>query len=212
MVAVPTFLNLQFILLSGQASLLERSVDYNLWEDEELARHYLKTGDDDLFAVLVHRYKQEVFRLAVSILGPSFSEEAEEVVQETFLTVHRKLKRFRFDSKFRTWLYRIAFNRSIDWRRKPRLRLHHSDEAQLAHQVALTRNPLGQATDRERGERVLASVEGLPEPCRSVVYLYYWLDQSVAEISDYLDLNPSTVKSHLFRARKMLGSSLRGRV
>lgn len=212
MVAVPNLLNLQFVLVSGQVSLLEQSVDYNLWEDEDLARHYLKTGDDDLFAILVHRYKRQVFRLAVSILGPSFSEEAEEVVQETFLVVHQKLKRFRFDSKFRTWLYRIAFNRSIDWRRKPRVRLQHSDESQLVQETAQARNPLGQVTDRETGERVLASVEGLPQPSRAIVYLYYWMDQSVGEISDYLDLNPSTVKSHLFRARKMLGSSLRGKV
>ena len=212
MVSVPHFLNLQCLLMSGPASLLEERVDYNLFQDEDLARHYLKTGDDDLFAILVQRYKQRVFQLAVSVLGPSFTEEAEEVVQETFLTVHRRLKRFRFDSQFSTWLYRIAYNRSIDWHRKPRLRLYHSDESPLLQQTARGRNPLAQVTDQERGERVLESVERLPQPYRSVVYSYYWLDQSVAEISDYLDLNPSTVKSHLFRARKLLGSSLRGKV
>jgi len=212
MVSVLHFLNLRCLLVSGAASLLEERVDYTLFDDEELARHYLKTGDDDLFTILVQRYKQRVYRLAVSVLGPSFTEEAEEVVQETFLTVHRRLKRFRFDSQFSTWLYRIAYNRSIDWRRKPRLKLHHSDESSLLQKAARSRNPLAQVTDQERGERVLESVEGLPQPYRSVVYLYYWLDQSVAEISDYLDLNPSTVKSHLFRARKLLGRSLKGKV
>lgn len=212
MVLVPHFLNLQCLMMSGAASLLGERIDYTLCQDEELARHYLKTGDDDLFAILVQRYKQRVFRLALSVLGPSFTEEAEEVVQETFLTVHRRLKRFRFDSQFSTWLYRIAYNRSIDWRRKPRLRHHHSDESPLLQKAARSRSPLAQVTDQERGERVLESVERLPQPYRSVVYSYYWLDQSVAEISDYLDLNPSTVKSHLFRARKLLGSSLKGRV
>lgn len=211
MVSVPHLPKSPGIQLSGRASAFEE-LDYSNWADEELARQYLETGNDDLFALLVTRYSQCVFRLAVSVLGPSFAQEAEEVAQETFLTVHRSLKRFRFDCKFSTWLYRIAFNRAIDWRRKPRFRLDHSDESYLAREITPKRNQLHRASDLERGRRVLESVEGLPQPQRTVVYLYYWQDQSVGEIADYLELNPSTVKSHLFRARKTLGKSLRGRI
>jgi RNA polymerase sigma-70 factor (ECF subfamily) len=205
-------LGLLCVPLPGTVFSIAVSSDYDLWQDEELARHYLKTGADHLFSILVRRYKEKVFRLVVSVLGPTFSEEAEEVVQEVFLTVHRNLKRFRFDSQFSTWLYRIAFNRSVDWRRKPRLRFHHSDEGSLLRQASSGKSPLRKVTDQERGERVLESVERLPQPWRSVILLHYWLDQSVSEIAEYLDLNPSTVKSHLFRARKLLGSSLRGKV
>ncbi len=184
----------------------------DLWKDEELVGHYLKTGKDHFFAILVRRYKEKVFRLVLSVRGLSFTEEAEEVVQEVFLTVHRDLKQFRFDSRFSTWLYRIAFNRSIDWRRKPRLKFHHSGEGTLRSQASPRRSPLRKASDHERDERILKCVERLPEPARSVVFLHYWLDQSVAEIAQYLDLKSSTVKSHLFRARKLLGRSLRGKV
>ncbi len=184
----------------------------DLWKDEELVGQYLKTGKDHFFAILVRRYKEKVFRLVLSVLGPSFTEEAEEVVQEVFLTVHRSLKQFRCDSRFGTWLYRIAFNRSIDWRRKPHLRFRHSDEGALLQQASRERSPLRQVTDQERRERVLESIEDLSEPGRSVIFLHYWLGQSVSEIAEYLDLKSSTVKSHLFRARKLLGRSLRGKV
>ena len=186
--------------------------DSDRWKDEELLRRYLATGADHLFAILVRRHKERVFLLALSVLGPSFPGEAEEVVQEVFLTVHRDLKQFRFDSRFSTWLYRIAFNRSIDWRRKPRLKFHHSGESTLRSQASPRRSPLRKASDHERDDRILKCVERLPEPARSVVFLHYWLDQSVAEIAECLDLNASTVKSHLFRARKLLGRSLRGKV
>lgn len=212
MESVPYFFNLLCVSLPVTDPFTEESSDYNCWKDEKLVRHYLKTGDDHLFATLVHRYQERVFRLVISILGPYYTEEAEEVVQEVFLSVHRNLKRFRFDSQFSTWLYQIAFNRSLDWRRKPRLRFHHSGEELLLRQTSRKQSPLRKVIIQETDDQVLESVERLPQPYRSVILLHYWLDQSVSEIAEYLSLNPSTVKSHLFRARKLLGSSLRGKV
>ena len=83
---------------------------------------YLRSGRPEHFSELVTRHKEKAFRLAVSVLGPSFEGEAEEVTQEAFLAVHQGLKKFDFKSKFSTWLYRITYNRAIDYRRKPRYR------------------------------------------------------------------------------------------
>jgi RNA polymerase sigma-70 factor (ECF subfamily) len=148
----------------------------------------------------------------MSVMGPSFPEEAEEIVQETFLTVHRQLDRFRFESRFATWLYRIAYNRAIDWRRRPRFRSPHGDESELARQPAPVGNPLVSAVEQQRRERVISSVERLNEPHRSIVLLHYWMGCSVCEIGEYLELKPSTVKSHLHRARQRLAPMVKGKV
>jgi RNA polymerase sigma-70 factor (ECF subfamily) len=182
------------------------------WDDERLVREFLRTGGEDLFAALVRRYKDKVMRLAVSVMGPSFSEEAEEIVQETFLTVHRQLDRFRFDGRFGTWLYRIAYNRAVDWRRRPRFRSPHGDESELAGRPSPEGNPLASAVEQQRRERLISCVDRLTEPHRSVVLLHYWMECSVSEIAEYLELNPSTVKSHLHRARQRLARTIKGKV
>src|SRR5256712_11805287 len=101
-------------------------------DDSDLIREYLETGDSALFAQLAAKYQDRVFRLAVSILGPGFEPEAEEVAQEVFVLVYRHLSSFRLESRFGTWLYRIAYNRAIDTRRTARLRRPHVDDEALA--------------------------------------------------------------------------------
>jgi len=149
----------------------------------------------------------------ISILGPAFSAESEEVVQEVFLTVHRQLHRFRFDSKFSTWFYRIAYSEAIDQKRKLQSGPKRID-GEVLSQLTSTRNdvnPLKQTLEHERQATIQDSVERLPEPYRTVIYLHYWLDCSVAEIAEYLSTKLSTVKSHLFRGRKRLSKRLEKR-
>src|SRR5262245_60061216 len=133
------------------AARMEPSVD-----DAELVRRYLEHQDPELFASLVSRYKDRAFRLVASILGPGSEPDAEEVVQEVFLTVYRELPRFRMESRFGTWLYRIAYNRAIDRKRTPRLRRPHVTEEGLARRPAAGGNPFASAADRERSEAVAA--------------------------------------------------------
>jgi len=181
--------------------------------DDSLIKEIIRTGQDDLFCVLVNRYKDRVFRLVVSILGPTFSAESEEVVQEVFLAVHRQLHRFRFESKFSTWLYRIAYRRAIDQKRKIQSGPNRMD-GEVLTQLPSKRtdlNPLKQTLERERQATIQSSVERLSEPYRTVIYLHYWLDCSVAEIAEYLNAKPSTVKSHLFRGRQRLSKRLEER-
>lgn len=182
------------------------------WDDERLVREYLRTGEEELFSLLVLRYQDKVMRLAASIMGPAFAAEAEEIVQETFLTVHRRLDRFRFDSRFATWLYRVTYNRAVDWRRRPRFQAPHADDSVLASRATTEAGPHASAVEEERRQRLLACVEDLGEPQRSVVLLHYWTDCSVAEIAESLEMNPSTVKSHLHRARQRLARRVKGKV
>ena len=159
---------------------------------------------DEQFALLVHRYRGRVFRLAMSVLGPGASAEAEDVTQEVFLRVYRRLDTFRSESRFSTWLYRIAYRRAIDFRRTARLRLPRTTDEILeawSDQPDGATNPLGQALSRERALSTHSAVHALKEPYRSTLYLHYWLGLGVDEIAALRGVAPGTVKSWLHRAR-----------
>lgn len=202
-----------FLMLLDNASGADADrPSFDGWSDERLVREFLASRREELFSALVGRYKDKVLRLAHSILGPGFEAEAEDITQETFITVHFRLREFRFESGIGTWIYRIAYNRAIDYRRKPRFRLQHSDDAFLAEMAGAGGGPLAETVAGEKRRAVLRSVDALAEPYRTVVYLHYWMESPIEDISEYLEIKPSTVKSHLFRARQQLALALAGRI
>jgi len=180
--------------------------------NDVLVRELVRTGDDDLFHLLVQRYRDRVFRLAVSVLGPGNEAEAEDVAQEVFVLVYRKIDTFRQGSNFSTWLYRITRNRAIDHRRQARLRHPHVGEEALRSLPAQREgnDPELVAVAGERRTTVLEQVGRLPDPQRTVVYLYYWIGSGVADIAELLGMSLQTVKSHLHRARRRLARQLDG--
>lgn len=182
--------------------------------DQVLISQFLATGDDSSFEVLVQRYRNNVFRLAVSILGPGAESDAEDLTQEVFVLVYRNLDTFRGDCAFATWLYHLTRNRTIDRRRRSAFSepLAGAEVLQNLPDKGAHSNPLRTATARERQARVLEKVSGLGEPQRSIVFLHYWLDRTTAEIAELLNLRPGTVKSHLHRARHKLARVLREEV
>jgi RNA polymerase sigma-70 factor (ECF subfamily) len=179
-------------------------------DDISLIDRFLRTDDEDFFEILVRRYREKVFRLAASILGRGAQTEAEDATQEVFVVVLRQLKTFRRESTFSTWLYGLARNQIIDYRRHAsRRRSDVGDEVleTIPDQGALT-DPQEMVSAAQSRDRLLHHVDRLSEIQRVVVHLYYWQGQSVAEISEFLDLRPSTVKSHLCRARRKLAIAL----
>jgi RNA polymerase sigma-70 factor (ECF subfamily) len=172
-------------------------------DDEAIVAAYVRTRDPDLFRLLVERHQERVFRLVASILGPFADLDAEEMTQEVFVRVHEKLDCFRGEARFSTWLYRIAYNRTIERRRRARLRAEHVPCGDLEGSASPT-GPLEAALERERERQVARLVEGLPDVYRSVVRLHYWMDQSIDEIAETLGVPAGTVKSYLSRARQRL--------
>ena len=172
-------------------------------EDGELVAAYLASRDPELFRTLVERHQGRVLRLVSSLLGPFADMDAQEVTQEVFLRTHERLASFRGEARFSSWLYRLAYNRTIEYRRRARLRLPHVPADTLAERAA-GRGPFEEAAEREQRLRVEALLEGLPDVYRSVVYLHYWLDASVEEIADVMVVPVGTVKSYLSRARARL--------
>jgi RNA polymerase sigma-70 factor, ECF subfamily len=160
---------------------------------------------DELFDLHYAAAIRFVFQLA-----SDFShEDAEEVVQETFLAVIRNLDSFNNRSQFQTWLFRIATNKARDYREKNRAAKRGGGQTTVSLQAedaetGLTIDPPSHAPapdqdllNVERAGLVRDALDALETPCREIIELRYFGDLSYEELSAELDLNPKTVSSRL---------------
>ena len=143
------------------------------------------------YTCLVKKYIDTVFRIALSYTKSC--ADAEDIVQNVFLTLLREKKSFETEEHIRNWLIRVAVNESKKWLRSP-WRRHISFEEYAAG--------LPDATDTERD--ILRSVMELPRKYRLPIYLYYYEEYSTREIADILKIPKGTVCTYLSRGREML--------
>ena len=179
--------------------------------DAELVEQFQRDNNIDVFEVLVQRYRNKIFSLAASILGWSSGSEAEDATQEVFIVIYRDLKNFRGEAAFSTWLYRVARNQVLGFRRRPAHRVvSGSDDGLLAlEETDPLANPVAAIDKDEVREQVINVVDQLAEPQRIIVRLFYWQDQSISNIAAFLEIEPNTVKSHLRRARLKLAKKIK---
>jgi len=183
---------------------------------DEVLVERVQRGDREAFGVLIGRYQDRVFNLVYRMCGRR--AEAEELAQEAFLKAMERIGQFEGRSRFYTWLFRIAANLTISHRRRGRRVRFQSidgwpDEStgrSLAAGTAQHRepNPARKAMAVEMQDIVAAALETLDEPFRVVLVLRDMQDMDYAEIADVLGVPTGTVKSRLFRARRMLRERL----
>ncbi|CAM4473132.1 RNA polymerase sigma factor SigW [Paenibacillus phoenicis] len=172
-----------------------------------------RKGDQEAFAELVDLYKDKLYHLGYRML--SNRHEAEDVVQETFLRVHKNWNRYDEKQKFSTWIYRIATNLCIDRlrKRKPSYYL----DAEMNDQDGLDGYTLIPGDERTPETEYLLSetqltihqaIEGLPAKYKSVIVLRYLQELSLQEISEVLDMPVTTVKTRVHRGREFLRKKL----
>ena len=156
-----------------------------------------RAGDLAALERLVARHKRALFALCYGILG--HPDDAEDAVQESFLRALRALPRFRGESAFRTWLYRIAVNVCLEWKaaRRP---TEPWDEEQ-ADPVAFTLSPEATALRRLR---MIEALNSLRPPQRAALLLKELEGWSMAEIGAALRWNEKRVENELYRARRAL--------
>jgi RNA polymerase sigma-70 factor (ECF subfamily) len=170
-----------------------------------------QAGDPDAFAELFRRHSDQVFRLALSILGQGFAAEAEDVAQEVFLKVHRALASFRGEAEFSSWIYRITFNQAVNWKARARYQKPHLDDTALSETVSAAPGAHSLLETAQRDQSLAACIQTLPEVYQSALRLHYWMETSVAEVAVLLDVPENTAKSYLHRARKLLVGMLKER-
>jgi RNA polymerase sigma-70 factor (ECF subfamily) len=182
--------------------------------DEMTLVHAAKRGDVSAFEQLVKRYDRNVFRIAQHITQNR--EDAEDVVQDAFLKAYENLDRFQENSKFYTWLVRIAVNESLmKLRRRRSDRTVSLDEDIETEEDTMPRevadwspNPEQLYKQGELKDILRRTIQGLPASFRTVFVLRDVEGLSTEETAEALDLSIPAVKSRLLRARLQLRERL----
>ena len=186
-------------------------------EDADLVRAIIG-GERARFQSLVEKYQQKIFRFGLRMCAEP--RDAEDLVQETFINVFRYLEGFRYETKFKNWLFLIATNACLKRKRKSR----HAPERELSLEEfmpregdalpedvpAWARRPLDQVLNEELAQHLQAAIAALPKKYRMVVALRDMEAFSTEETADGLNLSTANVKVRLHRARLFLRDKLKG--
>lgn len=182
-------------------------------EDISMVEAFL-SDDPDAFEFLFDKYREKVYRIAFRFVRNK--EDALEITQDVFLRVYQNMSKFKTNSKFFTWLYRITANRSIDFTRsrksQPAIEVDQpfleAQEERLPGRSSPP-DPSQVAQGRELEDKLTEAVEGLPEKHRIVFVLHAKENLSYKQIAEVVQCNIGTVMSRLFYARKKLQEQLR---
>ncbi|MCL2343123.1 MAG: sigma-70 family RNA polymerase sigma factor [Firmicutes bacterium] len=178
-------------------------------DEERAIVERAKRGDGSAFELLVLAHQKQVYNLALRMVKNE--DDAFDVAQEAFLRAYSALHRFRGDSKFSVWLYRLTSNLSIDFLRKRRreniVSLSFLNEQEETEELEIPDERFSPETELERRElraRVSSGLNELPAEYRQILVLRELGGLSYEELAETLSLETGTVKSRLFRARKRL--------
>jgi len=172
---------------------------------DELIVSQIVSGQKELFRLLVRRYEQPVYGMGKSFFRNS--EDASDFVQEVFIKVYRNLSRFEGRSRFSTWMYRIAYNTALNGvNRRKEYRSLAEEDAEITDRGDETPEHL--FFRQTAKEAVLASLQDLPDKYRVCIDLFFFYDCSYQEIESITGFPVNTVKSHVFRAKKILREKL----
>jgi len=168
-------------------------------------------GDSDAFRALVERHSRAVYRLAHRMTGSA--QDAEDVVQETFLRAYRQLSRFESRANFSTWLHRIAVNCSIDLIRSRRHQESAHDAPDLEQYDAAVEDRVDHSPERlmlsaEVQQRVHDAMASLSQMERAAFVLRHFEGHSIEEISGVLGLKANATKHSIFRAVRKMRAAL----
>ncbi|MDO5571101.1 MAG: sigma-70 family RNA polymerase sigma factor [Bacteroidales bacterium] len=173
---------------------------------EKLSDTYLISriadGEISCFAIIVDRYKNFLLTLIVRIVDNK--EDAKDILQEVFISVYKNLDKFHQESSFSTWIYRIAYNASINFLRKnnisfidiDQIELENSQDSFIDNNESLKKENLYIALDN--------AIKKLAPSEKALVILFYRQEKSIAQCGEILSMSESNIKVKLHRIRKKL--------
>jgi len=181
---------------------------------DELLVERVQQGDKRAFDLLINKYQHRI----ISLVGRYVSDPAEamDVAQEAFIKAYRAIDRFRGDSAFYTWLYRIAINTAKNWlvarkRRPPSTDIDAADAEQYDIESRLKEQgtPENELLREEIKSTVFEAIAGLPDDLRTAIMLRELEGMSYEDIAVTMDCPIGTVRSRIFRAREAIDEKLR---
>ena len=183
-------------------------------EDDQILIKKALAGNESAYKLLLNKHKDAIFRLIVKIVHNQ--EEAQDLVQETFMKAFGSLSSYKCQYRFTTWLYKIAANNCIDFLRKRRLISVSLDQpletkdGEVSIELAdWTYNPEADLDSRQKSLSIDAAIETLPQKYREVIIFRHKQEKSYEEIAQILGIPVGTVKARIFRARELLKKKLK---
>lgn len=174
-------------------------------EDLELISSF-KSGDKSAFETIILNYQDRIYNLCRHMLGNA--HDAEDAAQDTFLKAYQKLKDFRPNASVYTWLYRIAVNTCIDYKRRPFFesifRRSDTGEEKVIEYASTSPSPEREYESKQIARALQKGLARLSRKLRTVIILKEVEGLSYEEIADVLDISKGTVKSRISRAREEL--------
>ncbi len=191
---------------AGSATMADESAD-------TLLVRRVQKGDKGAFDLLVLKYQHKIVNLVMRYVRDP--DQALDITQEAFLKAYRALPRFRGESAFYTWLYRIAVNTAKNHlaaqRRRPldvELDMQDPEQFDLHAKLKETDTPEGVTLSRELHQTVERAIDALPDDLRTAIVLRELDGMSYEEIAQTMDCPVGTVRSRIFRARDAIGKKI----
>ena len=202
---------------TNEITALTTGCTWTDWTDEELFLEYRYTGIREAFDEIVHRYERELYNYLYRYLGNTAN--ADDVFQKTFLAVLKKSDQFESGRAFRPWLYRIATNTAIDFKRKAKRFSVVSMDASIGSEDNTYRimdtvaghepEPFEDPMDREIAGKVREAVDALPTQMRQAVYMVYFQGLSYREAADAVGVHYMTLAGRLDKGIEKLNFLLK---
>lgn len=166
------------------------------------------SGNVNAFAILVERYKNMVYTLSIKIVKNK--EEAEEISQDAFVKAFKNLKNFKGDSKFSTWVYKIAYYASLDSiKRNKRFSNTENIDDLKVRNLSDIKGALEELQEKDRKKVISDALLKLNEDERTILTLFYFEELSIKEIVEVVNLSEDNIKVKLYRSRKKLAVILK---
>jgi len=176
-------------------------------QDSDLLKG-LKAGKQHYFNQLVFKYKDKIYNTAYRYLADY--QEAQDITQECFVSVHKNIRKFREESSLSTWIFTITVNLCKNKLKSAEHRNHEKTLSIIEKALDVRGNPAAFVEKKEFETRIQAELERLPVDMKEAVILRDIEQLSYEEISKILNIDLGTVKSRLHRARLQLHDALKG--
>ncbi len=177
--------------------------------DNEIIKRILR-GEKDLYAIIVRRHNQRLYRVAMSIVNDN--EEVEDVMQVTYINAYEHLEKFAFKASFSTWLTRILINESLLRLKKRGRVINISDDTMereiFQQNISTVQTPVAKMLNTELKAALEQAIVELPEIYRTVFVMREIEDMSIAETQLCLGISEANVKVRLNRAKALLKDSI----
>jgi len=172
-----------------------------MFNEKEVVTRILK-GDMRAFELLVKQYERLVFHVTSRLIKDE--DDIADICQEVFIKIHKGLFRFNFQSKLSTWVAQVTYFTAINYLKKYKNKQVDSYPDDIENYHFTNDNPEQLLTKKEVANYVEQLILQLPETYRTVITLYHLNEFSLEEVGEITGMPEGTIKSYLFRARKLL--------